>query len=80
MLDKAIDGIEYWAINSDNQALSRSKSKGAKILSIGSTTTRGLGAGGDPAKGQLAAEENLEELEELVQGADLVFVTAGMVS
>ena len=79
MLDKTVDGIEYWAINSDHQALSRSKAKGAKTLSIGATVTRGLGAGGDPAKGQLAAEENMAELAEIVEGADLVFITAGMV-
>ena len=41
--------------------------------------TRGLGAGGDPAKGQLAAEENMAELAEIVEGADLIFITAGMV-
>ena len=79
MLDKTVDGIEYWAINSDHQALSRSKAKGAKTLSIGATVTRGLGAGGDPAKGQLAAEENMAELAEIVEGADLIFITAGMV-
>jgi len=79
MLDKTVDGIDYWCINCDHQALSRSQAKGAKILSIGATATRGLGAGGDPAKGQLAAEENMAELEKIVEGADLIFITAGMV-
>merc|ERR1719263_2408148 len=48
MLDTRIGGVEFWAINTDAQALGRSKAKGASILNIGSSVTRGLGAGGDP--------------------------------
>ena len=61
MLDTRIGGVEFWAINTDAQALGRSKAKGASILNIGSSVTRGLGAGGDPEMGRLAAEESRAE-------------------
>jgi len=78
MLDTRINGVEFWAINTDAQALGRSKAKGAQVLNIGSTVTRGLGAGGDPEVGRLAAEESREEIAAMVSGADLCFVTSGM--
>mmetsp|Transcript_24597 Transcript_24597/g.49007 ORF Transcript_24597/g.49007 Transcript_24597/m.49007 type:complete len:459 (+) Transcript_24597:289-1665(+) len=78
MLDTRIGGVEFWAINTDAQALGRSKAKGAQILNIGSSVTRGLGAGGDPEIGRLAAEESREEINAMVSGADLCFITSGM--
>jgi len=78
MLDTRIGGVEFWAINTDAQALGRSKAKGASILNIGSSVTRGLGAGGDPEMGRLAAEESREEITAMVSGADLCFITSGM--
>mmetsp|Transcript_25354 Transcript_25354/g.45737 ORF Transcript_25354/g.45737 Transcript_25354/m.45737 type:complete len:454 (-) Transcript_25354:252-1613(-) len=78
MLDTRIGGVEFWAINTDAQALGRSKAKGAAILNIGSSVTRGLGAGGDPDMGRLAAEESREEISAMVAGADLCFITSGM--
>ncbi|KAL7531390.1 hypothetical protein ACHAXR_006379 [Thalassiosira sp. AJA248-18] len=78
MLDTRIGGVEFWAINTDAQALGRSKAKGAQILNIGSAVTRGLGAGGDPEMGRLAAEESREEISAMVSGADLCFITSGM--
>mmetsp|Transcript_24240 Transcript_24240/g.43707 ORF Transcript_24240/g.43707 Transcript_24240/m.43707 type:complete len:473 (+) Transcript_24240:94-1512(+) len=78
MLDTRIGGVEFWAINTDAQALGRSKAKGAQILNIGSAVTRGLGAGGDPNMGRLAAEESREEISAMVSGADLCFITSGM--
>ncbi|KAL7512479.1 hypothetical protein ACHAXN_009451 [Cyclotella atomus] len=78
MLDTRISGVEFWAINTDAQALGRSKAKGAQILNIGSSVTRGLGAGGDPEIGRLAAEESREEINAMVSGADLCFITSGM--
>jgi len=78
MLDTRISGVEFWAINTDAQALGRSKAKGAQVLNIGSSVTRGLGAGGDPEVGRLAAEESREEIMAMVQGTDLCFVTSGM--
>jgi len=78
MLDTAVGGVEFWAINTDSQALGRSKAKGAQVLNIGASVTRGLGAGGDPEVGRLAAEESREEIVAMVSGADLCFVTSGM--
>ena len=78
MLDTRISGVEFWAINTDAQALGRSKAKGASVLNIGSAVTRGLGAGGNPEMGRLAAEESREEINAMVEGADLCFITSGM--
>ena len=75
MLDTRVGGVEFWAINTDAQALGRSKAKGAQVLNIGGAVTRGLGAGGDPEVGRLAAEFGFEQVK-LAQGAD----TESMVS
>ncbi|WP_298770113.1 cell division protein FtsZ [uncultured Fibrobacter sp.] len=71
-----IEGVEYYAINTDAMALDLSLAD-HKIL-IGEKTTRNLGAGMDPEIGRKAAEENIEEIKESMKGADMVFVTAGM--
>ena len=78
MLDTRVSGVDFWAINTDAQALGRSKAKGAKVLNIGTSATRGLGAGGNPDIGQLAAEESRAEISAMVEGTDLCFVTSGM--
>jgi cell division protein FtsZ len=78
MLDNPVSGVEYWAINTDAQALARSQGLGAKTLNIGKQVTRGLGAGGDPEVGRLAAIESTSEIASMIQGSDLVFVTSGM--
>ena len=78
MLDTRVTGVDFWAINTDAQALGRSKAKGARVLNIGSTATRGLGAGGNPSVGQMAAEESRAEIAAVVEGTDLCFVTSGM--
>lgn len=78
MLDTAVGGVEFWALNTDAQALGRSKVKGAKVLNIGASVTRGLGAGGNPEIGRLAAEESRKEIAACVSGTDLCFVTSGM--
>jgi cell division protein FtsZ len=76
MIDVGVQGVEFMALNTDAQALSRS---GAPIrLRIGDKVTRGLGCGGDPALGEKATQESIEEITELLRGADMVFVTAGM--
>ncbi len=77
MIDTGVDGVEFLAINTDMQALSRFHGK-ADTLSIGKAVTRGLGAGGVPDNGRMAAEESREEIMKMVEGSDLVFVTAGM--
>src|SRR6202453_2173339 len=75
MIDAGLKGVEFIAINTDAQALVMSD---ADIkLDIGRQLTRGLGAGSDPLVGRAAAEEHLEEIEELLKGADMVFITAG---
>mmetsp|Transcript_1740 Transcript_1740/g.3806 ORF Transcript_1740/g.3806 Transcript_1740/m.3806 type:complete len:471 (-) Transcript_1740:216-1628(-) len=78
MIDSAasINGVELWTVNTDAQALSRSKAPNK--LNIGTTTSRGLGAGGSPAVGAAAADESRDEICKMVADADLVFVTAGM--
>mgnify|MGYP005840936329 CR=1 FL=1 len=76
MIAVGVQGVEFMALNTDAQALSRSD---APIrLRIGDKLTRGLGCGGDPALGEKAAQESIEEITELLRGADMVFVTAGM--
>ncbi|MCQ2102712.1 MAG: cell division protein FtsZ [Fibrobacter sp.] len=71
-----IEGVEYYAVNTDSMALDLSLAD-HKIL-IGEKSTKNLGAGMDPEKGRKAVEENIEELKESMKGADMVFVTAGM--
>jgi cell division protein FtsZ len=75
MIDAGLNGVEFIAVNTDAQALLMSE---ADIkLDIGRQLTRGLGAGSDPEVGRAAAEEHLEEIEEVLKGADMVFITAG---
>src|SRR5580692_6549462 len=75
MIDAGMNGVEFIAVNTDAQALLMSE---ADIkLDIGRQLTRGLGAGSDPEVGRAAAEEHLEEIEEVLKGADMVFITAG---
>jgi cell division protein FtsZ len=76
MIDEGISGVEFIALNTDGQALMRSRA--AHCLRLGDKTTRGLGAGGDPKVGERAAEESLDEMSSLLQGSDMVFITAGM--
>lgn len=76
MIAAGLNGIEFWACNTDSQALELSAAKNR--LQIGTKLTRGLGAGGNPTVGQKAAEESREELEKALQGADMVFIAAGM--
>ena len=78
MMDTRVGGVEFWAVNTDSQALGRSKARGASVLNIGSTVTRGLGAGGSPAVGEQAAEESRQDIMAMLMGSDLVFVTSGM--
>src|SRR6478736_4436351 len=75
MIDAGLKGVEFIAVNTDAQALLMSD---ADIkLDIGRELTRGLGAGSDPEVGQAAAEAHTDEIEEVLKGADMVFITAG---
>ena len=76
MIQTSIDGVSFWTINTDAQALA--KSLAPSTLNIGRELTRGLGAGGDPSVGTEAAKENVAELREICSGADMIFITAGM--
>ncbi len=76
MIDSQVTGIEFWAINTDAQALNNAKAP--QKLQIGQKITRGLGAGGNPAIGQKAAEESRDEIAHALENTDLVFITAGM--
>ncbi|MBR5009650.1 MAG: cell division protein FtsZ, partial [Clostridia bacterium] len=76
MLDRGLKGVEFIAVNTDKQALELSKAP-VKVQ-IGEKLTKGLGAGANPDIGKRAAEESREELLNVIQGADLVFVTCGM--
>ncbi len=76
MIEEEVKGIEFIAINTDAQALLFSKAE--TRVHIGEKVTRGLGAGGNPEIGRKAAEESQEELERVLAGSDMVFITAGM--
>ncbi len=76
MIAAGLNGVEFWSCNTDAQALDLSAAKNR--LQIGSRLTRGLGAGGNPTVGEKAAEESREEIAAAVQGADMVFIAAGM--
>ncbi len=76
MIDSKIKGVEFVAINTDAQALHHSKA-GEKVH-IGKNLTKGLGAGMNPEIGRQAAEENRDEIQEILKGADMVFVTCGL--
>lgn len=76
MIETGIEGVEFIAINTDLQALSNNRA-GTK-LQIGGKITKGLGSGGRPETGKQAAVEDTEKLIELIQGADMVFLTTGL--
>ncbi|MDH7512998.1 MAG: cell division protein FtsZ [Clostridiales bacterium] len=76
MIETGIDGVEFIAVNTDVQALNNNRA-GTK-LQIGSQVTKGLGSGGRPETGKQAAVEDTEKLIELIQGADMVFLTTGL--
>ena len=75
MVDAGLAGVEFIAVNTDAQALLMCDAD--VKMPIGSTETRGLGAGADPAVGKAAAQESRDELKEALKGADMIFVTAG---
>jgi len=76
MIDSKIKGVEFVAINTDAQALHHSKA--SEKVHIGKNLTKGLGAGMNPEIGRQAAEENRDEIQDVLKGADMVFVCAGM--
>ena len=75
MVEAGIENVQFVAINTDAQALHHSKA--SVKIHIGKDATRGLGAGADPVKGEMAAQESREEIRQAIEGADMVFVTIG---
>lgn len=78
MLDENIKGAEFVAVNTDLQALMMSKAEPKNRIQIGKEKTQGLGAGSFPEIGEKAAEESRKEIEEVLEGVNLLFITAGM--
>jgi cell division protein FtsZ len=76
MIEDGVEGVEFIAVNTDAQALKQSRAE--IVMQIGTELTRGLGAGANPEVGRKAVMESKKQLEELIKGADMVFVTAGM--
>ncbi|MBQ3105154.1 MAG: cell division protein FtsZ [Lachnospiraceae bacterium] len=76
MIDEKIDGVDFVGINTDKQALQLCKA--ARLLQIGEKLTKGLGAGARPEIGEKAAEESYDDIKEVLNGCDMVFVTCGM--
>lgn len=76
MLTSGIEGVEYMCLNTDLQALKKMQSK--VTMQIGSSITKGLGAGADPGVGRQAAQEDSERIQEALEGANMLFITAGM--
>lgn len=76
MIEKGLQGVEFVAINTDTQALEKNGAK--HKIQVGKTLTRGLGAGADPQIGHRAVEEDRDEIARTLDGADMVFITAGM--
>jgi len=76
MLDAAVEGVEFICANTDAQALKKSSAR--SLLQLGGTVTKGLGAGANPEVGRHAALEDRDRIVDVLQGADMVFITAGM--
>src|SRR6476619_4916062 len=76
MIESGIKGVEFIAMNTDIQVLDLSAAP--RKVQLGTSLTRGLGAGGNPEIGKSAAEESKNEIRKVLEGADMVFVTAGM--
>ena len=76
MIREGVTGVDFIAVNTDNQALLLADAP--VRVRIGDKLTRGLGAGGHPEQGEKAATESMDDLYEVLQGSDMVFVTAGM--
>ncbi|HCA35377.1 MAG TPA: cell division protein FtsZ, partial [Gammaproteobacteria bacterium] len=76
MISNQVDGVDFICANTDSQALSNLKAK--TVLQMGTSITRGLGAGANPEIGRQAALEDREQIADILSGADMVFITAGM--
>ena len=73
-----VDDVEYILVNTEKGILERANTNGCKVLQIGKETAKGLGAGANPEVGEKAAKENIEDINKILDGTDLLFLTAGM--
>jgi len=76
MVENAIEGVEFIVMNTDAQALKNVAAR--TVLQLGSELTKGLGAGANPAIGKQAAQDDKDRVKEVIEGADMLFLTAGM--
>ncbi|MBC8142261.1 MAG: cell division protein FtsZ, partial [Armatimonadetes bacterium] len=76
MIEAGLSGVDFWAMNTDVQVLATSSAE--NTLQLGVRLTQGLGAGGDPERGRESAEESRSDIQKAMDGADMVFITAGM--
>ena len=76
MIESNVQGVEFITVNCDKQVLFTSSA--ATKIAIGEKVTSGHGAGANPTVGKAAAEENLDDLKDVIRGADMIFITAGM--
>ena len=78
MIKSNIDGAEYILINTERQILDKANTNGCKTLQIGKEIAQGMGAGANPEVGEKAARESIDDIDKILDGTDLVFLTAGM--
>ena len=78
MMNSDLKDVEYYLVNTEKGILERANTSKCKTLQVGKELTRGLGAGANPEIGEMAAKENLQEIGEMIDGADMLFLTAGM--
>ena len=76
MIQNGVEGVEFICANTDAQALKRNQAR--TLLQLGTNITKGLGAGANPDIGRAAGMEDRERISELIEGADMLFITAGM--
>ena len=78
MIVSDIDEVEYILVNTEKGILERANTNGCKILQIGKEVAKGLGAGANPEVGERAARESINDIDKILNGTDLLFLTAGM--
>lgn len=76
MISAGLDGVEFWSVNTDAQALHASLAE--NVMQIGTAATQGLGAGADPQIGEKSALESIDDVKKSIEGANMIFITAGM--
>lgn len=78
MIVSDVDGVEYILVNTEKGILERANTNGCKTLQIGKEVAQGLGAGANPEVGEKAAKESIDDIDKILSGTDLLFLTAGM--